>query len=118
MPVMTVTQYAKHRECSKAYISKIKGQGTLDGALVKRKKYKFDLTEGNHNGKNFPINDLIQEEKVIPFISGKNEYLLFKRFLREIILPSGRLIPKTKSSGYASMRMHTASSIQFLFRLC
>ena len=54
-------------------------------------QYRFDLTEGNHNGKNFPINDLIQEEKVIPFISGKNEYLLFKRILREIILPSGEM---------------------------
>ncbi len=54
-------------------------------------KYQFDLTEGNRNGKNQPINDLIQEEQVIPFISGKDEYLLFKRFLRETILPSSEM---------------------------
>lgn len=45
MPQMTVTQYAKHRNVSKAYISKIKGRGMLDGALVKRKNYRFDLID-------------------------------------------------------------------------
>lgn len=55
-------------------------------------QYRFDLTEGNHNGKNHPINDLIQEEQVIPFISGKDEYLLFKRILRETILPSSAML--------------------------
>jgi len=49
---------------------------------------RFDLTEGNSNGKNTPINELIFEEEVDPFISGKDEYLLFKRVLKKQILPS------------------------------
>ena len=49
---------------------------------------RFDLTEGNSNGKNTPINELIYEEEVDPFISGKDEYFLFKRVLKKQILPS------------------------------
>jgi hypothetical protein len=52
------------------------------------KNYQFDLTEGNHNGKKIPINEYIHSEKVDPFISGKDEYLLFKKVLKEKILPS------------------------------
>ena len=50
--------------------------------------YKFDLTEGNNNGKKVPIDEFIHAEKVDPFISRKEEYLLFKKILKEIILPS------------------------------
>ncbi len=49
---------------------------------------QFDLTEGNSNGKNTTIDHLIYEEKVDPFISGKDEYLLFKKVLKKHILPS------------------------------
>ncbi|MCK4380803.1 MAG: hypothetical protein KAW51_06645 [Candidatus Lokiarchaeota archaeon] len=52
------------------------------------KDYRFDLTEGNCNGKNTTIEELIHEEKVNPFISRKAEYLLFKKVLKEKILPS------------------------------
>jgi len=52
------------------------------------KDYRFDLTEGNCNGKNTTIEEFIHEEKVNPFISRKDEYLLFKRVLKEKILPS------------------------------
>lgn len=51
-------------------------------------KYRFDLTEGNQNGKNVSIEEFIHVEKVIPFITRKDEYLLFKRVLKEKILPS------------------------------
>jgi len=51
-------------------------------------KYRFDLTEGNHNGKKKPIDDCIHAERVDPFISRKDEYLLFKKVLKEKILPS------------------------------
>ncbi|MHA1673106.1 MAG: hypothetical protein ACTSYI_05710 [Promethearchaeota archaeon] len=51
-------------------------------------EYQIDLTEGNLNGKNQPINDFIQEEEVIPFITDKDEYLLFKRVLRERVMNS------------------------------
>ncbi len=50
--------------------------------------YQFDLTEGNYNGKKKPIDEYIHAEKVDPFISRKDEYLLFKKVLKEIILPS------------------------------
>ncbi len=50
--------------------------------------YRFDLTEGNHNGKKKPIDDCIHAERVDPFISRKEEYLLFKKVLKEKILPS------------------------------
>lgn len=50
--------------------------------------YQFDLTEGNHNGKKTAINECIHSERVDPFISRKDEYLLFKNVLKEIILPS------------------------------
>jgi len=50
--------------------------------------YKFDLTEGNNNGKKTPIENFIHQEQVIPFISRKDEYLILKRVLKEKILPS------------------------------
>ncbi len=50
--------------------------------------YRFDLTEGNHNGKKKPIDDCIHAERVDPFISRKDEYLLFKEILKGKILPS------------------------------
>ncbi|NHJ22006.1 MAG: hypothetical protein EAX91_13750 [Candidatus Lokiarchaeota archaeon] len=52
------------------------------------KNYKFDLTEGNYNGKKKAIDDYIYAERVDPFISRKDEYLLYKKILREKILPS------------------------------
>ena len=50
--------------------------------------YRFDLSEGNKNGKNTSIEEFIHEEKVIPFITRKNEYLLFRQVLDEKIMPS------------------------------
>lgn len=50
--------------------------------------YYFDLTEGNNNGKKTSIEDFIHTEKVDPFISRKDEYLLLKKILKEKILPS------------------------------
>ncbi len=50
--------------------------------------YRFDLTEGNRNGKKTPINVCVHSERVDPFISRKDEYLLFKKVLKEKILPS------------------------------
>jgi len=52
------------------------------------KDYRFDLTEGNHNGKKKPIDDCIHTERVDSFICSKDEYLLFKMVLKEKILPS------------------------------
>ena len=52
------------------------------------KNFRFDLTEGNCNGKNTTIKNFINEEEVDPFISRKDEYLLYKRVLKEKVLPS------------------------------
>ena len=52
------------------------------------KNLRFDLTEGNCNGKNSSIQECIHEEKVNPFISRKDEYLLFKEVLKKKILPA------------------------------
>ena len=52
------------------------------------KNFHFDLTEGNCNGKNTTIKNFINEEEVDPFISRKDEYLLYKRVLKEKVLPS------------------------------
>jgi hypothetical protein len=52
------------------------------------KDYRFDLTEGNNNGKKTSIEDFIHAQKVAPFISKKDEYLIFKKVLRDKILPS------------------------------
>ncbi len=62
------------------------------------KNLRFDLTEGNCNGKNVPIDKFIYEAKVDPFISGKDEYLLFKRVLKEKILPSKEMEGITERS--------------------
>jgi hypothetical protein len=60
------------------------------------KGYRFDLTEGNCNGKNTSIENFIHEEKVEPFISRKDEYLLFKNVLKEKILPSKEMEGKAE----------------------
>jgi hypothetical protein len=48
--------------------------------------YRVDLTEGNNNGKNHPIEDFLFTEKVIPNITEKDEYLLYKSALKNHIL--------------------------------
>ncbi len=53
--------------------------------------YLFDLTEGNCNGKNISIEEFIHEEKVDPFITQKDEYLLFKKVIKEKIIPSNEM---------------------------
>ncbi|MGB5909733.1 MAG: hypothetical protein WBH31_00930 [Promethearchaeia archaeon] len=62
------------------------------------KEYRFDLTEGNCNGKNTSIENIIHEQKVEPFISRKDEYLLFKNVLKEKILPSKEMEGKSERS--------------------
>jgi hypothetical protein len=47
--------------------------------------YHVDLTEGNYNGKNSPIDDFLHTEAVIPNISAKDEYLLYRRALKDLL---------------------------------
>ena len=55
-------------------------------------KYRFDLTEGNYNGKKQPVDEHIYSVKVDAFISRKNDYLLFKRILKDYILKSEEMV--------------------------
>lgn len=48
--------------------------------------YRVDLTEGNNNGKNHSIEEFLFTEKVIPNITEKDEYLLYKSALKNHIL--------------------------------
>lgn len=48
--------------------------------------YKVDLTEGNNNGKNRSIEEFFFTEKVIPNFSEKDEYLLYRKALKNLIL--------------------------------
>jgi hypothetical protein len=47
---------------------------------------RVDLTEGNRNGKNRPVEDFLYTADVRPAIPEKAEYLLYRRALTEVIL--------------------------------
>ncbi len=48
--------------------------------------HRVDLTEGNNNGKNRPINHFLFTKKVIPNISEKDEYFIYRGSLEDTIL--------------------------------
>lgn len=47
---------------------------------------RVDLTEGNHNGKKISIDSFLFTRQVIPNITAKDEYLLYRNALSESIL--------------------------------
>jgi len=49
-------------------------------------EYRVDLSEGNDNGKNRPIEDFLYTQQVEPNISAKYEYLLYRKALKDHIL--------------------------------
>jgi hypothetical protein len=49
--------------------------------------HRVDLTEGNDNGKNRSIEDFLYTKQVVPNISAKDEYLLFRKAVIDHILP-------------------------------
>ncbi len=49
-------------------------------------QYMVDLTEGNKNGKNRPIEDFLYTQQVEPNIPEKDEYLLFRAAIIDPIL--------------------------------
>ncbi|MEJ2248960.1 MAG: hypothetical protein P8Y70_07945 [Candidatus Lokiarchaeota archaeon] len=82
--------------------------------VYKDGEYQIDLTEGNDNGKIKNPQDFIHSEKVEPFISRKDEYLLLKRVLKEKILPSEqmkdikeRTLLKAREEGIIFLKQHT-----------
>jgi hypothetical protein len=48
--------------------------------------YRVDLTEGNRNGKNRPIDDFLYTDRVEATISAKDEYMIYRKALGEVIL--------------------------------
>jgi hypothetical protein len=53
--------------------------------------FRVDLTEGNRNGKNRSIEEFLYVEQVEPNISSKDEYLLYRKALQEVILKRSEL---------------------------
>jgi hypothetical protein len=53
--------------------------------------HRVDLTEGNANGKNQPIDAFLITEKVIPNISAKDEYLKYRKMLKTLLLKRDEL---------------------------
>jgi len=49
-------------------------------------RFRVDLTEGNNNGKNRAIDDFLFTQEVTPNIPAKDEYLLYRKALKERIL--------------------------------
>jgi hypothetical protein len=49
-------------------------------------EYRVDLSEGNNNGKNRPIENFLFVQQVEPDISSKDEYLLYRKALKDNIL--------------------------------
>jgi hypothetical protein len=54
--------------------------------------YRFDLTEGNKNGKKRSIENFIHHAQVEPLFLQKDEYLLLKKVLKEIVLLSQEMV--------------------------
>ena len=48
--------------------------------------HRVDLSEGNRNGKNGPIDDFLYTTKVAPCISAKDEYLRYRKALIDHVL--------------------------------
>jgi hypothetical protein len=48
--------------------------------------YRVDLTEGNRNGKNRPIDDFLYTDRVAATISAKDEYMIYRKALSKVIL--------------------------------
>jgi hypothetical protein len=53
--------------------------------------YRVDLTEGNRNGKNQPVGDFLFTDRVEATISAKDEYMIYRRALSEVILKRDEL---------------------------
>jgi hypothetical protein len=48
--------------------------------------HRVDLTEGNRNGKNRPVGEFLFTDRVEVAISAKDEYLIYRKALSEVIL--------------------------------
>jgi hypothetical protein len=53
--------------------------------------YRVDLTEGNRNGKNRPVDNFLYTDRVAAAIPAKNEYMIYRKALSEVILKRDEL---------------------------
>ena len=53
--------------------------------------YRVDLTEGNRNGKRRPIGDFLYTDRVEATIFARDEYMIYRRALSEVILKRDEL---------------------------
>jgi hypothetical protein len=54
-------------------------------------QYRVDLTEGNNNGKNRSIEEFLYTQKLIPNITAKDEYRLYRQALTDKVLSRGEM---------------------------
>jgi hypothetical protein len=54
--------------------------------FLEYENHRVDLTAGNRNGKNRPIDDFLYTGRVAATISAKDEYLIYRKALGEVIL--------------------------------
>ncbi len=59
--------------------------------FLEYENYRVDLTEGNRNGKNRPIDDFLYTDRVAATISAKDEYMIYRKALSEVILKRAEL---------------------------
>ena len=76
---------------------------------------RVDLSEGNQNGKNGPIDHFLYATAVAANISAKDEYLLYRKALKEKILPRQELhgaslktVLKAREEGLALLKANIA----------
>ena len=54
--------------------------------FLEYENHRVDLTAGNRNGKNRPIDDFLYTGRVAATISAKDEYMIYRKALSEVIL--------------------------------
>jgi hypothetical protein len=59
--------------------------------FLEYESYRVDLTEGNRNGKNRPICEFLFADRVAATISARDEYLIYRKALSEVILKRAEL---------------------------
>lgn len=71
-------------------------------------QHRVDLTEGNRNGKKKPVDEFLYTSRVEPNISARDEYLLYRKALKERLLTGAvfegadlRRILKAREEGLA-----------------
>jgi hypothetical protein len=86
--------------------------------FLKFQTFRVDLTEGNLNGKNSSIEEFIYTVMVEPNISGRDEYLLYRKALQDhiVIRPeferiSIKTVLKAREEGLALLKINIGRNL-------